>query len=923
MSTSPGSLFLPRVTFTGRASLLALAAGLLAVAAVAAQPADRAAPGANVLHVPHFELDYVTPRVHRTYRPSHLAESYWRPWYATSTNYARDSYSRYVDQLLEGYDFYDVLGTPVGRSWLVYSWTQEQPQARGSNIVKQPYRDVRNQSELGLGGSSGFSAYQRFFNRLVISGDELGSSTYRLMVGDAIFTMFTPLTFYKPRYNGLRLDIAGGRHAATLLLSRPSDPNGAADAFGGATSGNGTNATHLMGGHLDLALGAGARAGLTYVNVHNAHTQLDLNAGNPLTGTLTVLQDQPLRTLWVRLRDDSPEDRANGAVLLSHDIVFTDTSGTEIRGSAVGVRPTIEGGVQRGGALTADGSEQILLQYDLAALDIDGIGSGDLESVRVELDVANDYRVEVASNLQTDGRGSAANTIFLTDRRSPGNVTDRSNTGIIAVDYGLPVANDILGTNWNLPDWHGLSLQGEIALNRQVRRYPNPALDRHHQMTTSAVAGYTHAAWQHGPWMLFGELFSLDDDYRTSYWITDPSGLLYYGTPIPQRYELVDDDDDLDALPEWQRPFQPSSEGIAWPGYDENGDYLNDHNQNANFIPDYEEPFLRYRSDRPELLAGIDMNHNGTIDRFENDEQPDYPYRLDHRGVHVYARALLGPDARLTVGRQDMGLISGDGRTESWYVLALWEGDIAGGRFRLFDHAAVVRDDIPDHLVQWFQPVDARGRMLDVVDDLAARNTWRNAFYADWQTDATRGWQTSHRVRWDWWRQRDDDETLAQREGRRTSGTLGIVNRGHWEIPVGTATLEPRLKSEWRHERPYSRRRAASTSLEEIAALLWSQPLLAERVTVGYFPKYGRQGFRTTLEVGLETSRFWLLDGTRADVEEDHWRWTFVSQVTNRVAYEGYNLVTRTGLRLGGWRFDSGRDQRTNLVFLTITAGLR
>ena len=114
-----------------------------------------------------------------------------------------------------------------------------------------------------------------------------------------------------------------------------------------------------------MALGELTRMGLTYVNVHNAHTQLDLNHGNPLNGTLTVLQNQPLRKLWVRLRDDSPADRSDGAVLLAYDIVLVDTSGQALRGSEIGFLPKIEGGIRRGGALVADGSEQILLEYDL------------------------------------------------------------------------------------------------------------------------------------------------------------------------------------------------------------------------------------------------------------------------------------------------------------------------------------------------------------------------------------------------------------------------------------------------------------------------------------------------------------------------------------------------------------------------------
>ena len=30
----------------------------------------------------------------------------------------------------------------------------------------------------------------------------------------------------------------------------------------------------------------------------------------------------------------------------------------------------------------------------------------------------------------------------------------------------------------------------------------------------------------------------------------------------------------------------------------------------------------RYASDRPEFLFGVDMNNNGIIDRFENDDLP-------------------------------------------------------------------------------------------------------------------------------------------------------------------------------------------------------------------------------------------------------------------------------------------------------------
>ncbi len=868
-----------------------------------------------------FELEYLEPQLHKWYEPRHLPETYWQPWYAAQTNYARQPYSRYVDRLLEGDDFYDNFGAPIGRGWLVYSWTQAQPEARGSQIFKRPPRDSRNSSEPTI---ASVNAYERFFDRLVIASDERGHTAYRLMVGDAIYTRFTPLTFSKPQYNGLRLDLAGEEHGATILLSRPSDPNGPyTNDVGLINSGNGTNSTHLLAGHADLALGEWARLGLSYVNAHNAHTQNELNNGNPFNGTLTLLQNQSLSKLWVRLRDDSPADFQHGATLLAYDIVLTDTSGRELRGSEIGFLPTVEGGISRGGALAADGAERILIEYDLQALDYEGVRSGALRSAQIELDLADDYRIETASNLQTDGSGRSANPVFLTQRRATGNVQDRSNTGLLSVDYGLPVASEIYGVDWNMPAWRGLSLLGELALNRRLWRYPNPSLKRQHQIAATAAAMYGQTTYRRYPYQLSIELFSMDDDYSSSYWLTTPNGQLFYDGDIPQTYEFVDDDDDFNAVPEWSRPYQPNSGEVAWPGYDENGDFLNDHNQNANLIPDYEEPFLRFRSDRPQFLAGLDMNHNGTIDRFENDEEPDYPYKRDHRGFNAYFKSHAGPQAALTLGRQDMRLIAGDGHTRAWYALGTWVHRFAGGRLRVFDYVALSKDNIPDDLVQWVQPIDAQGRMREKFDELPAQNTWEHVFYVDLEQHLGPGVQIQHRLKWALLRQRAQREILQRREGRRTSGFTGVINRVQWSIPFGLATLQPRFKSEYRRERPYNTRRPAFNSVEEILTLLWTQPLLAERVGVSYYPRYGRQRFNTTLELGLETSRLWLLAGQSEEAKENFWRWTLITQLSNGVAYEGYQLVLRTGLRLSGWQFASGRDQRSNAIFMTINAGLQ
>jgi hypothetical protein len=45
-------------------------------------------------------------------------------------------------------------------------------------------------------------------------------------------------------------------------------------------------------------------------------------------------------------------------------------------------------------------------------------------------------------------------------------------------------------------------------------------------------------------------------------------------------------------------------------------------------------------------------------------------------------------------------------------------------------------------------------------------------------------------------------------------------------------------------------------------------------------------------------------------------------QLTNRVAYQGYELVTRLGLQLARQSFATSPTESSSLFFLTINAGL-
>ena len=227
---------------------------------------------------------------------------------------------------------------------------------------------------------------------------------------------------------------------------------------------------------------------------------------------------------------------------------------------------------------------------------------------------------------------------------------DGSNQRVLSFDYGLPTANQIVGFTMEVTDLDGVEAYLSINVNHRYRQYPNPRLSMHSTASTRADAWTANLSKKAYPYFLYAEAFDVDQHYSTSMDVVDENGALDYSRPL-QRYEFVDDNDDQDRRPDWKRKGWSFGDLEVFPGWDENNDFVSDFNQNdneisPNRIPDYDEPFLRFRTDRPEFLYGIDMNHNGTIDRFENDEEADLPYQRDQKGFNAYAGAYLHPDVR-------------------------------------------------------------------------------------------------------------------------------------------------------------------------------------------------------------------------------------------------------------------------------------
>ena len=65
-----------------------------------------------------------------------------------------------------------------------------------------------------------------------------------------------------------------------------------------------------------------------------------------------------------------------------------------------------------------------------------------------------------------------------------------------------------------------------------------------------------------------------------------------------------------------------------------------------------------------------------------------------------------------------------------------------------------------------------------------------------------------------------------------------------------------------------------------------------------------------------------MIDGAREEIGEDFRSWTVLAQLTNRVAYQGYQLVTRVGAQVSQKDLKLNPNENASLLFISMNAGL-
>lgn len=876
------------------------------------------------------------PSVKKWHVPQELYSEYgWRQ--GEYSNYARpeDNYQRYVNTVLEGDYFYDVYGNFINRGWLLYDWRQAQPQQEGSSIFK----------------GSNFGGW---FSAVTVSGDSKAQYSYAITVGNRIRTTLTPLTFSKPAFSGVQIDFASDRYDATLLASRIDDPVNRETADPAVQ----TNSTSFIGGRMTAQVGDFIKVGGTFADARNANTNLDLFSGDPIAGNLTTGQSAaPLTAIAVVLSDDSPEDGEGGAALFAHEIIIKsrnfDTGQESTHRLSDVTRagsewPIIFGGFERSGFLSADGTERIILNYDFNDPAYTGPNPTEIISVDFDYTLGNDYRVAIWSDRQTGQRAQPSPPLtaelidnsrpaFLILKRAEGNVKDVSNLQSVRFDYGLPTANLITGFTVEGTQVAGFDFYGEWNRNTRYAQFPNAALfnagKQHKISSEQSDVWMMNVSRTSYPFFGFGEAYSIDPLYSTTAYIVAENGTVQYDNSQRSLFEFVDDNDDQDRLPDWLRANQTSDPSV-FPGFDANNDFINDFNQNdngrvSNLIPDYDEPFLRFETERPEFLFGIDINNNAWIDRYEDDDLPDYPYKADREGYNTYVGVHVHPEARVTVGRTDESMLSDDRHSRVNYAMFTFDRSHPTlGRLRIFDMVKRAKDSIPDVRRPASANLDENAVTRPIIADLLpAQDTWINTMWIGLDYTGIAGLEVDNILKYEIYHQMQDDP--RDPDGRRLRGNssfTGLINKVDYSIDAGSLNLRPRIKSEYLRQTPFRQEEIKREQWTGLGILLTQLPVFSHTLLQG--------GLELLWQRDLVQNEEEMLDLGLTEETGDLSSITLAVQLSNTSDYLGYRLTTQIGLRYGSiatesvtqradGSFRKGSERTTETTsFLTILAGL-
>lgn len=721
-----------------------------------------------------------------------------------------------------------------------------------------------------LTGTSRVLQQSDFFNYFTAVRHSYGGRQMSMAVGRNLSTSFSPLVLNSMTYGGLRVDYATPRHELTLLLSRGGSLESSllySRLRGDQRGFEELSPVIVTGANWKGHFGA-LDAGASFFR--QVQSNIKSKPGSLVRGDLPYPEFRSPKIIKVRVSDDSPRDLGGVAVYGAQIFVRGLVDSTEVLYTSArdqggpytfhaSLAPAFAGGRAVGNHYEANGPEEsIVLTFDLQGLY--QLQPGLVVVVAdFELMVEGDYRIgmrqlydfELPSGALDASRAWPFNPtgqfsldqfqdhlgqeeMYFTVRRAEDSPATGKGPKAVRFRHSIPTAQSFYGfnVNWLSRYFH---LTGELALNPQDFRFPTARGERFRH---TSKAGYLTLLGKLGTAGKVGaEVFRLEPTYGGGF-DSRRGGLVLHTdvreqqggvenavVAMTQEFRTYDDNDDHDNWPDdypgsadmlymargaFERPTFPSSrpEGGVYPGLDLNGDFILDHDKNRNAVEDYLEPFLGYEADPPEFVYGLDLNNNLVPDFRENDDEPDYPYRRDQQGAHLFYDLIKRPWwlKLVRLGWYRSAELAGGHRMNAVYARVGLSCEAPRFWLSFNDDLKRVRDDIPDdtyRVILVFDPGGAGTRDAVALsqrynqpspplpDFLPMRNSLVNTAHLDSRWLPLEGLQVGNSFNYTLNRKSSDEDRLGNR--LQEAGTLhnfSMVNKTSY-----TGAVLPKLKA--------------------------------------------------------------------------------------------------------------------------------
>lgn len=488
------------------------------------------------------------------------------------------------------------------------------------------------------------------------------------------------------------------------------------------------------------------RLGIGYVNKYFTNYTLS-RTSNPFSG---VVEYDPPSYIYLRFSDGSPEN-PDGAkvykvkVWVNGQLEYSFNGGRESPGVLIDSGTSFGDGQSR----WIDNDGKFVYRFYMP-------NSSETESIKFELDIANDFVVELSTNGQN----------YRTVLSAVDNITDESNRGWRSFNYGESLGKSTLGIDMSTTLW-GVALKAERAWLLNNWQFPSYKGKRFQE---NAGAWFIDANRPLGPLMIAGEYTHIDPFYDASDFVAANDYGGTYLDPSEPFLPKIATEDDLDG----------------------------------DNVKDWEDDFLLFRRDPPKFRLGLsrefmDFNNNGTPDNMETRLKPHYrfDYEEGSEGYQIYT-SLAVPFLKgffIEPGYYTKRLILDRKTSRVRYTLASFTPeDIPNfGTIQLRFLTKRANDIIPDNI--------SEGK-----DSLALQNSLSNivTLIADYKRVNDLTLTTKFKYQYD-----------ADFYGKRRVIDTILINQAKYNIHIGTDTI---ISPAYRNDKTigYTSPRSEETSIDAV-----------------------------------------------------------------------------------------------------------